>query len=308
MSEDFESLKAFDVNNANVHLWIFKTGQDATNKDLPRYTGRWIETGENLDLGLSQVVQSEIDRVSEVSPYDILAQTNENSALTIPYEETHVGLIIDACEEQNDKNKIKKVKHIENAVFYVAKFVKDGRAIYGIKKTPSEWKNINRRNFFSVHFTGEELEVEDSDTFSLQKKFDILVCNNTVFALQKNNCESILRYKQAHLANFNQLNNDMNFVDLFNDVGPIKKYVGNNKIHLRRAAAIQQKGYYKDSGFIESLINNKDRLRLNIEVDDNNKIVVTDDVCRDIFQALLDHRLISHYQDKVYDVQHTEDV
>ena len=89
--------------------------------------------------------------------------------LVIETAETHVGLIIDACEEQNDKNKIKKVKHIENAVFYVAKFVKDGRAIYGIKKTPSEWKNINRRNFFSVHFTGEELEVEDSDTFSLPK-------------------------------------------------------------------------------------------------------------------------------------------
>jgi hypothetical protein len=117
-----------------------------------------------------------------------------------------------------------------------------------------------------------------------------------------------VNYKQAHLDNFDQLNQDSDFVDLFDDVEPIKKYVGRDKIQLRRAAAIQEKGYYRNSDFIKSLIANKDRLKLNISVDGNNRIVVAEDACRDIFQALLDHRLISHFQENVYDVQHTVDV
>lgn len=190
----------------------------------------------------------------------------------------------------------------------MAKFEINGEAVYGITRTPPEWKNVKRRNLISATFRDQALEVEETDTFSLHKTFDVFVCGSTVFALHKNNCESILSYKQAHLENFDQLNKDADFVDLFSDVEPIKRYVGRDKIQLRRAAAIQQKGHYKNADFINSLIANKDRLKLNITIDGNNKIVVTDDACRDIFQALLDHRLISHYQGNVYDVQHTVDV
>src|SRR5690554_2424590 len=119
MSDELQRLKSFNFQDATVHVWIFKSRPDAHDKNIPRYTGRWIESGENLDEGLKRVAHQEVNRVTEVIPYDILAQNNEGSALTIPYEETHVGLIVDACAEQTDTNKIKKIQHMENAIFYV---------------------------------------------------------------------------------------------------------------------------------------------------------------------------------------------
>ena len=39
------------------------------------------------------------------------------------------------------------------------------------------------------------------------------------------------------------------FSQAFTDAEPLKKYVGNNAMQLRRASAIKQKGYYKNPDF-----------------------------------------------------------
>ena len=47
---------------------------------------------------------------------------------------------------------------------------------------------------------------------------------------------------------------------------------------------------------------------LTIAFDDAGRIVPTAETCRDIFQALLDHRLDSRLSMRIYDVQNTEAV
>ncbi|MGY2200948.1 hypothetical protein [Pseudomonas gingeri] len=44
---------------------------------------------------------------------------------------------------------------------------------------------------------------------------------------------------------------------------------------------------------------------LNIPFQADGKIVPTPESCPDIFKALLDHRLKSHFSEKIYDVQNT---
>ncbi|QJQ96272.1 MULTISPECIES: Kiwa anti-phage protein KwaB-like domain-containing protein [Halomonadaceae] len=308
MVDNFKQLKEFDFEGSVVSLWIFKSGADVKNKNLPRYTGRWVETGEELDENLIEVVRDEIDKVEEIKEFQTLAQNHETSALYISYEETHVGLILDACREKHDKKRIMKVKDIQNAKFYVVVYVKNGQTVYGLKQTSSSWKGIKRKTLFNVNFNGEELEIEQDNSFYMSKNFDVLVFGDSIFALDKNRCETILNYKKAHIKNFDALCADKEFVSLFDDLALIEEYVGNNKIHLRRAAVIQEKGYYRDPLFIQSLIDNLERLKFQIKVSDDGKIVVSKEACRDIFQALLDHRLISHYGDKAYDVQETTDV
>jgi hypothetical protein len=51
-----------------------------------------------------------------------------------------------------------------------------------------------------------------------------------------------------------------------------------------------------------------DAMNLGIGFDDEGRIVPTAETCRNIFQALLDHRLDSRLSNLIYDVQNTETV
>lgn len=128
------------------------------------------------------------------------------------------------------------------------------------------------------------------------------IIENNIFIKSKGLFESILSYKQAHLSNFAELTSEPEFQNIFNDINHLNSYVGTNAMQLRRASAIRQKSYYKNDLFMESLKSNAARFRLNLQFDENNKIIVTPENCADIFQALLDHRLQSHYQVHLYDV------
>ena len=77
---------------------------------------------------------------------------------------------------------------------------------------------------------------------------------------------------------------------------------------MRRASAIKEKGYYKNPNFMNSLRINAKKFKLNLEFDEKGKIVMNNECCADVFQALLDHRLQSHYQDHLYDVPNAQKV
>jgi len=44
----------FDIANATVTVWLFKKSAGADG--IPRYTGRWIETDEELDGALKEAI------------------------------------------------------------------------------------------------------------------------------------------------------------------------------------------------------------------------------------------------------------
>ena len=83
-------------------------------------------------------------------------------------------------------------------------------------------------------------------------------------------------------------------------------FVGTNKIQLRRTSAIKTKGHYKDPDFMGRLRAEARNLGFKFAFDAAGRIVPTPDDCRDIIQALLDHRLNSRLSKQLYDVEATE--
>ena len=123
-----------------------------------------------------------------------------------------------------------------------------------------------------------------------------------MLVLDKAKFESVLNYKQAYKEDLEGLLKEPEFKAVFGETGALESYVGENKIQLRRASAIRQKGHYKNPGFMANLRARHGEYDLNIEFDADGRIVATPETCRDIFQALLDHRLASGFSENVYDV------
>lgn len=134
-----DELKGFDFNNSNVHLWVFKTGQDVNDKKIPRYTGRWVRIGPDLVRELKTIANNEVSKITEIHDYSLLAQNNESSALYVPLELTHADIIIESCSEEVEEKRVKNIKQLKNNDLYIAKYVNQGEVFYGVKKAPESW-------------------------------------------------------------------------------------------------------------------------------------------------------------------------
>lgn len=301
---ELADLKGFDLEAADLTIWVYKK---SSVDGLPVFTGRWVGITDELATALRAAVFDACASITETIEYDILAQNNEASALKLGADETYIALVEAQALNATPKRKVTKLKQIENAAFYVIRFISDEGVLHAVRKTNSSWRTKRSRDV-RVVFADEELDIDDRPSFSLEPYFDFFVVGGTVFVSNKGGFESVLSYRAAHAEAFQELSAEPDFTAIFSDTGPITEFVGSNKIQLRRAIAIREKGHYKDAGFMQNLRDQSAAMNLAIEFDDKGRIIPTPETCRDIFQALLDHRLDSRLSNLLYDVQSTETV
>lgn len=296
-----EELKNFNVDAATLSLWVFK--KSTPRGHFPSFTGRWVDIGAELVAALKQTIERERDRIEEVLEYSLLAENNEASALAIGMDETHAALIVDRTAAETPQRKVTRVKELKNAAFQVVKLVSaDEKVLYAVSKTPSSWKTKRRLDVLCALFTDQALELDDKERFDLGKSVDFFIVGETILVNNKKSFESILSYKAAHQNDFMELQGEPEFQQIFVSMDPLVEYVGQNKIRLRRMSAVRQKCNYRDPAFLENLKKRHAEFGLNLVFDGNGKLVVTPGTCADVVRALLDHRLVSPFSARTYDV------
>ncbi|WP_234912215.1 DUF4868 domain-containing protein [Vibrio anguillarum] len=293
---DFDALKAFDFENADTYLWVFK---ESTTK--AKFRTKFVQTEDELNKDLKGFVRAEVNRITEHSPYTYISQTNENSCLTIVFDSTDFKLLKSQVDLPEVEHRVKSVSDLVGAKGYVVKFIKDGVVVYAVKRSTSTWKTSYPKKFVNMVFKNGELKGVENNAFSIEKNFDFYVINDTAFIANKKGFESSMKHKEEYVQVFDTLQKNPGFSSLFSDVSSIVEYVGSNSIQLRRMAVIEEKGIYKQANFIKNLIsvNSKRNWGLNFE---NDKIVPCEKTVKVILQVLLDHRLISEITDHIYDV------
>ena len=291
----------FDIAGSGVSVWLFKKS-GGTGGAHPTFTGRWIATDADLDAALKAAVIEARGEIEEVQPYSLLAQNNEASALTIETVETHAGLIVDKAANALPQHKVKTLKQVQNTSFYVVKFTSGGQVLHCVRKTDASWRSTRRRNAITALFQNETLGLEESPGFSLSKYVDFYILDDQILVVSKRDFESVLSYKQAHQDDFQALQAEPEFLALFTDLAPLVAFVGANKIQLRRACAIHQKGHYRDIQFMQRLRQQHAQYGLALEFDAAGLLNPTQETCSDIITALLDHRLMSAFSGTIYDV------
>lgn len=295
-----QKIKNFNLVDSTPTLWTFKK---QSSKDAPpKFNGHWVDTTDAMNAELKKIIQQQLEQITEEKDYSLLAENNEASVLTITEEETHVGLMKDQIAADLPQRKVRSVKTLLNCSFYVIKLVHDGTVLYAVKKTDTTWKSKSVANVVTAIFSDTQLGLASDDSFRIQKYIDFFGFDGNLAVKHKGNFESILNYKAAHEKDYAEMSVDADFVKVFDGLGHLTAFVGNNKIHLRRMSAIRQKGFYTDPIFMENLRNRHKEYGLNIEFDDQGRIIPTEETCRDIIAALLDHRLSSAFSGNIYDV------
>lgn len=303
-----DDLKNFNIEEATVVLWVFKGPRGAATKD-PVYTGRWVQTDEAVDQRLKSAFISERDRIEEVIEYSLLAENNEASALSIGKDETHADIVIHSASEEIEKSRVKKESDLINSSFYAIKAIHDDAVIYAIRQTDKSWKSKHRKTLRSTLVMNEhQLTVDDKPRFDIHEGVSFFIVGDKVLVNGKKQFESVLRYKAAHLSEFDDLKTEPEFASIFSDTNHLDEHIRNNKIQLRRAQAIRQKGHYKDPDFMQRLRDNYADFGFKIEFDKTGLIIPTPETCSEIITALLDHRLSSAFSQNIYDVPNTTTV
>ncbi|QKC97167.1 Kiwa anti-phage protein KwaB-like domain-containing protein [Mesorhizobium sp. NZP2298] len=295
-----QALANFNIADAAVSVWLFrKSGLS----DAPVFTGRWVPTDDALRGALRESINQARAEIQEAEPYGLLATIEDGQALTIGTDETHAGLIVDAAAAELPQKRAQSVGHMQNTDFYVIKLIHQNQVLHAVTKTNSSWKSRQTHNLLTVYFTGDQLGLETDPTFSLSRGVDFFIVGMDIVILDKSDFESILNYKQAHASEFADLQAEAAFAGLFVDLEPLVAFVGSNKLHLRRACAIRQKGYYLSQQFMQRLRQNHAQAGLNLTFDGNGRLIATEAQCPDIIRAFLDHRLLSVFSESYYDVQ-----
>ncbi len=302
-----QDLKALNLADAQVTLWAVK-GPNGPAASAPKYSGKWIDTADDVDAVLKETLAAEIEKIEEVIEYGLLAQNNEASALEIPSDETHENLLRQEIAAEIIEKKASQVDHLLNAKFYVAKFVFDEQIVFAVRRTENGWKTKKALSVRNLFFADEILAIDNRPHFEISKTFDFIIFRDSILVRNKAAFESVLRYKTTQREDFVALQAEEQFLGIFVDVGPLVTYVGDNKIQLRRACAIRDKGHYRDAAFMQRLRENQGEYGLGIQFDGQGKIVVTEQTCPQIMKALLDHRLKSGFSTLIYDVQDTTPV
>lgn len=302
---ELNNFRAQSLDNATISLWVFKSSGSSAD---PKFNGHWVEIGNDVKEAIKGVVIAERARITEAVNYSLLAQTNEASALSIASDETFIERIETNVAAELPQKRATDVKTLLNSSFYVIKIVVGAMTILAVKKTSSNWRTKKAKGIVPVLFANSQLVLNSNQGFEILRSIDFFVYNGSIAMLSKPNFESILKYKAAHVNDFMEMQAEQEFVDLFADILPLSEYVSNNKIQLRRASAIRLKGHYKDDAFMARLRAHGAEYGLNINFNDAGQIVPTEETCRDIFQALLDHRLTSAFSLSNYDVDDTQPV
>ncbi|MBV6864023.1 Kiwa anti-phage protein KwaB-like domain-containing protein [Xanthomonas euvesicatoria] len=300
MTQDaFERFKKFDFDKADVYLWVFKR-RSAENE---KYTAHHVLIDTTLSGTLKGFVKSEKERITEFHPYGHLAQTNENSCLSVGINETNFPILKNLVDRPETQHTVKETKELRRAVGYCIKFVHDGEVVYATRRSPNTWRTAyKKKNMLCMNFVNGGLEAIEGEEFTLDPRFDMFCIGTGILVANKGGFESMMQYRAGYVQAFNHLRTQPEFVALFTDMQPLIDHVGTNAIHLRRMAVIQEKALYADAAFISALKTVAQKHSWAIQFDASNKIIPTPETAALIMKLLLDQRLVSEVTHIMYDV------
>lgn len=246
---EFNLWKNFNYEQSIVQLWVFKKSTTSA-----KFRAWHVRTDVEIENLFKVAAKNDVNAITEHISYQPLSQNNESSCLVHSLSESE-GLValLNVVNLSEAENIDAKLNHLKGATGYLVKFQFNGKVVYAIKKTTPTWKPKIRNSYINAFFRNGELSVSPEETFSFNQYFDFYCIDETIFIKSKRAYESATSDKKSYKKDFDSLSMDSAFTEIFVDIQPLKDYVGNNAIQLRRMTVIKNKSLYSQPNFLKKV-------------------------------------------------------
>ncbi len=293
-----QRLAQFDLNGADVYLWVFKRSSGAA-----KYTASYVRTDQTLELELRRFAETERERITEWMPYGHLAQPTENGCLAVMVDDTDFYRIKDLVDRPEMEHAVAGLDRLKGSTGYLVKFVNEGGVLYAVRRSPTTWKTAyKKKGVINTIFRDGELCAVEGVDFTIEPGFDLFAIDGELIIVNKRAFETIMQYRAGYQQAFGHLQQIPEFVGLFTTMAPLVAYVGTNGTHLRRMAVIQDRALFANPDYLVALRQVCEKRKWPIQFNPAGRIIPTPDTAGIIMKLLLDHRLISEITQIMYDV------
>lgn len=292
-------LTTFDFGQAAISLWIFKA---TTAQSGELYRAWCLPITQAVEVQLRQVVADEVGSMRESIPFGPLAENGEGQALIADVDGSSFAQLRAAVDGVQAEHEVADLRQLDNCLGYVLRFESEAGIAYAVRRLSASWKPKKAMSIVSLVYSNGEFDLQENRAFELSRSIDFIVVGSSAYIKSKRNFESLLGYREHYAQAFNALKQTAEFTEIFSDIDFVSRYVGTNAVHLRRMCVIQEKGYYRDAGFMERLRQWNANQHWGIQFDGTGRIVPSEESMRAILHCLLDQRLRSPLSDNTYDV------
>ncbi|WMY11062.1 Kiwa anti-phage protein KwaB-like domain-containing protein [Paraburkholderia phenoliruptrix] len=306
VAEDLRAFGEFEVGQSTASLWVFKK-RPVTGK-MNSFTSVSVLMSDALRQQLKELVSGYQARHTIADQYNLLSQPSEDGFLSVAREETLFQDLKQLVDQPLEECLVKNVKQLNNAAGYVLRLRHRESVLYCVTRTNADWATRKKKGTLNIFFREAGLDIMDSPSFSIARRFDFFVTGDHVFMTSKSAFESLLNHRDSYEEAYADLKAEPGFAAAIADLTPFDAFVGKNATQLRRMAVIKARGYYKNPNYMARLREINALRNWGIDFDGQGRIVATPETMRDIMHILLDHRLRSELSENEYDVQSTTPV
>src|SRR6266849_7025074 len=293
-------LRQIDFKNWTTTLWLVKRRLDIEKQ--AHYSLLRVDTDKKLQNKLKQAVTDRIQGADlKLEEYDFLTADQDNQLFTIETAETDFVNIQKEVDKGLANKKAEQYDDLLDSWAYVVKLEHDGGTVYGLRKINKYTQATKVKAVSYFIFEDKKLvDLEDRQIFTLDTHIDFFAYDGTTFIANKKEFESVLNFREGMEKNRDVVLEEFIDLNVFTDIEPIRKVIGQNLHLLRKISSIQKSGYYKDKSFVESLASKNIEKGWKLKIE--NDVIAIDEGNVEFILKLLNHeRVESQINKEVFD-------
>jgi len=292
-------IKAIDLEEWNVNFWLVK--RRIANREA-HYSVLRVNTDKKLQQRLRGYLAEQLQsKEFHLTEYDFNNTDGDDTLFTIETDITDFPKVEDLINNGFGNPIAKEYQELLNSWAYVVQIENGSKQLYAWRKisTLTQPKKAKSRQaiFFAEH---KLIDIEDKEVFLIDPNFDFFVYNNIIFIANKKEFESSMNFREGMKNKANEAIREFEDIGCFKNINLIKDYVGDNMHRLRKMASILKAGYYKQSGYIERMIEVSKEEGWVLKIEDG-KIVIEEDTIELLLKLLNNDRLRSPINNETFD-------